>query len=203
MLEQIKRIMKRVLSSSTVLKYYTFLLVHIIPLDFSLEPRMLIDLKNRHNLLTGMAFNLDNFLVSPGGGRDYTYSSVGVNATLDCKVASNDLSWSINNIEFDRPNERNFLHNKGIFQSELVPLSDGLSSTLFVFGYISNNASMVCCQIFLGEQNIVMSCTTLIVYGKLINFTSSSQSRLAMVSKWEPMSQLWLHQDFLWLLAKL
>ena len=41
----VKRIMKRVLSSSTVLKYYTLLLVHIISLDCTSEPSMLIDLK--------------------------------------------------------------------------------------------------------------------------------------------------------------
>ena len=112
-----------------------------------------------------MAFNLDNFLLSPGGGRDYAYSPVGVNATLDCKVASNDLTWSINNIEFDRQNERNFLHSRGIFQSEFISSSEGLFSTVFMFGNISNNASMVCCQSFLEEQ--MMSCTTLIIYGKL------------------------------------
>ena len=41
----VKRIMKRVLSSSTVLMYYTPLLVHIISLDCTSEPSMLIDLK--------------------------------------------------------------------------------------------------------------------------------------------------------------
>ena len=115
--------------------------------------------------------NLGIFLVSPGEGRDYTYSPVGVNATLDCKVASNDLEWSINGTRFGRENQRNFLTNRGIFQSELVSSSDGLSSTVFVFGNISNNASMVCCQSFL-EGLIMMSCTTLIVYGELIKFTS-------------------------------
>ena len=32
---------------------------------------------------------------------------------------------------------------------------------------------MVCCQTFLGVQ--MMSCTILIIYGKLINFTSESE----------------------------
>ena len=112
-----------------------------------------------------MDFNLDNFIVYPGGGRDYTYSPVGVNATLDCKVASNDLAWSINNIGFDRINARNFLANRGIFQSEPLSSSDGLSSTVFVFGNISNNASIVCCQPLSEDQ--IMSCTKLIIYGKL------------------------------------
>ena len=102
-------------------------------------------------------------MVPPGGGRDYTYSPVGVNATLEYKVASDDLSWSINYLEFDRPIERNLLHNRGIFQSELVSSSDGLFSTVFVFGNISNNASMVCCRSFLEGQ--MMSCTTLTIYG--------------------------------------
>ena len=61
--------------------------------------------------------NLGIFLVSPGEGRDYTYSPVGVNATLDCEVASNELAWSINNTRFGRENEINFLTNRGIFQS--------------------------------------------------------------------------------------
>ena len=111
-----------------------------------------------------MDFNLDNFIVYPGGGRDYTYSLVGVNATLDCKVASNDLTWSINNIGFDRTNVRNFLASRGIFQSEPLSSSDGLSSTVFVFGNISNNASMICCPSLLEAQ--MMSCTTLVIYGK-------------------------------------
>ena len=88
-----------------------------------------------------------------------------MNSTLECRVSNDDLSWSINDIEFDRPKERNSLTNRGIFRSELVSSPDGLSSTLFVFGNISNNASVVCCQSFLEEQ--MMSCTTLIIYGKL------------------------------------
>ena len=102
-----------------------------------------------------------------------------MNATLDCKVATNDLAWSINNTRFVRENEINFLTNRGIFQSELVLSSDGLSSTLFVCGNILNNASMVCCESFFEMQ--MMSCTTLFVYGKLINFTESEykdQSRV-------------------------
>ena len=102
-----------------------------------------------------------------------------MNATLDCKVATNDLAWSINNTRFVRESEINFLTNRGIFQSELVPSSDGLSSTLFVCGNIPNNVSMVCCESFFEVQ--MTSCTTLIVYGKLINFTESEykdQSRV-------------------------
>ena len=38
-----------------------------------------------------------------------------------------------------------------------------------MFGNISNNASMVCYESLL--EGLMMSCTTLIVYGKLINFT--------------------------------
>ena len=58
--------------------------------------------------------------MSPGGGRDYTYSPVGVNATLHCKIASNDFTWSINHIEFDRPNERNFLYNRNFHNSNKI-----------------------------------------------------------------------------------
>ena len=106
--------------------------------------------------------------MSPGGGRDYTYSPVGVNATLNCKVASNDLTWNINNIGFDKPNERTFFARKEIFQSELLPSPDGLSSTVFVFGTISNNASMVCCRSLLEFEGQMISCTTLIIYGFLL-----------------------------------
>ena len=79
---------------------------------------------------------------------------------------------------FGRKNEINFLTNRGIVQSDLVSSTDGLSSTVFVFGNISNNASMTCCESFL--EGLMMSCTTLIVYGKLINFTSEykGQSRV-------------------------
>ena len=133
--------------------------------------------------------------MSPGGGRDYTYSPVGVNATLNCKVANNDLTWSINNIGFDRPNEIIFFARREIFQSELLPSPDGLSSSVFVFGNISNNASMICCQPFL-EARQMISCTSLIIYGKLIFLSVKTR---VVWSSFEANSKVPLYSGFQYL----
>ena len=111
---------------------------------------------------------LDIFLVSPGGGRDYTYSPVGVNATLECTVSSNDLSWEIDKLRFESYNS--ILNERGIFQSEQTASSEGLSSVLLVLGNITeNNGSKVCCETLV-RRSLVDICTTLIFYGKEQNY---------------------------------
>ena len=111
-------------------------------------------------------FYLDIFLVSPGGGRDYTYSPVGVNATLECTVSSNDLSWEVDNLHFE--GYSTILNKRGIYQSEQTASSEGLSSVLLVLGNMTvNNGSEVCCQTLV-RRSLADICTTLIIYGKKI-----------------------------------
>ena len=105
------------------------------------------------------------FLISPGGGRDYTYSPVGVNATLECKVRNNDLlTWEVDNLRFG--SESTILNERGVFQSEQTASSEGLSSVLLVHGNMTeNNGSKICC-LTLVRKSIADICTTLIIYGK-------------------------------------
>ena len=111
---------------------------------------------------------LDIFLMSPGGGRNYTYSPVGENATLDCKVASNDLSWEVDDLHFESYSI--VLNERGIYQSEQTASSDGLSSVLLVHGNMTeNNATKVCCETLV-RRSLVDICTTLIFFGKEQNY---------------------------------
>ena len=157
--------MKRVLKSSTIFKYCTLLLVHVIPLNCSSEQSMLI--LNNGTVCWQVWNYLDIFLVSPGGGRDYTYSPAGVNATLECTVSSNDLSWEIDKLRFESYNS--ILNERGIFQSKQTASTD-LSSVLLVFGNMAeNNGSKVCCETLV-RRSLVDICTTRIIYGKEQNY---------------------------------
>ena len=110
---------------------------------------------------------LDIFLVSPGGGREYTYSPVGVNATLECTVSSNGqrLSWIVDNFHFEIYST--LLNERGIYQlqSEQIASSKGLSSVLLVIGNITENDTKVCCEALV-RRSLAYICTTLIIYGK-------------------------------------
>ena len=106
------------------------------------------------------------FLISPGGGRDYTYSPVGVNATLECKVRNDDLIilWEVGDLLFGSHSTK--LNERGIYQSGMAPSSEGLTSILVVFGNITdNNGSKICCLLLEGRM-IIENCTTIILYGK-------------------------------------
>ena len=155
--------MKRVLKSSTIFKYCTLLLVHVIPLNCSSEQSMLI--LNNYTICWQVWNYLDIFLVSPGGGRDYTYSPVGVNATLECKVRNNDLlTWEVDKLRFG--SQSTILNERGIFQSEQTASSEYLSSVLLVHGNTAeNNGSKICCETLV-RKSIADICTTLIIYGK-------------------------------------
>ena len=102
------------------------------------------------------------FLISPGGGRDYTYSPVGVNATLECRVSNRELLWEVDNLRFT--SHSTTLNEMGIFQNDMVASSEGLVSVLLLFG-IENNGSKVCCLTFV-RKKLVENCTTLVLYGK-------------------------------------
>ena len=105
------------------------------------------------------------FLVSPGGGRDYTYSPVGMNATLECRVSNDDLIilWEVDDLLFGCHSTT--LNERGIYQSSMVKSSEGVISILVVFGNTAeNNGSNVCCLSPVGRL-LVENCTTLILYG--------------------------------------
>ena len=105
------------------------------------------------------------FLVSPGGGRDYTYSPVGMNATLECRVSNADLIilWEVDDLLFGCHSTT--LNERGIYQSGMVKSSEGVISILVVFGNTEeNNGSNVCC-LSLVQRLLVENCTTLILYG--------------------------------------
>ena len=106
------------------------------------------------------------FLISPGGGRDYTYSPVGQNATLECRVSNDHLLWEVDNLRF-QGSQSTVLNERGIYQSEsdMVASSEGLASVLVVFGNTTeNNRSKVCC-LSPERKGLVENCTTLILYG--------------------------------------
>ena len=121
------------------------------------------------------------FLISPGGGREYTYSPVGQNASLECRVSNDDLLWEVDELRFGSHSTR--LNERGIYQSanDIVASSQGLISILVVFGNITeNNGSKVCCLSLVG-RDVLLSCTTLILYGKTLIFDSEVVTWLPMM----------------------
>ena len=114
----------------------------------------------------------DLFLVRPGDGNehDIVYFSVGVNATLHCAVNNTNLAWDVDGLVLDSAVQGPQLNSRGIFQSEPIISSDGVtSSTVIVFDSRElNNNTRICCQIFVNE--LKEACTTLIVYGKVNTF---------------------------------
>ena len=112
----------------------------------------------------------DLFLVRPGDGNEHVYFPVGVNATLHCAVNNTNLAWDVDGLALDSPVQGSQLNSRGIFQSEPIISSDGVtSSTVIVFDSreLINN-TRICCQIFVNE--LKETCTTLIVYGKVNTF---------------------------------
>ena len=103
-----------------------------------------------------------NFLVRPGGGEDFVYSPVGVNATLHCAVNVSHLVWTVDDFNFAE--FCRLLNSRGIFQSKMA-FNGILSSNITIAGYIdTNNNTRVCCRSLVEEQ-FNQSCTTLVIYG--------------------------------------
>ena len=97
------------------------------------------------------------------------YSPVDVNVTLHCAVTSMDLLWEVGGLSFYAPFHRRRLHSRGIFQTEAVTSSTGVTtSNVTVFGNMDeNNSSRTCCQSQRDSvSEIEQECTTLIIYGK-------------------------------------
>ena len=87
-----------------------------------------------------------------------------MNQTLECTVSRNDLSWEVDNLHFESYSA--ILHERGIYQSEQIASSEGLSSILLVLGNMAeNNGTKVCCETLV-RRSLVDICTILIFYGK-------------------------------------
>ena len=107
--------------------------------------------------------SINFFLVRPGGGEDFVYSPVGVNATLHCAVNVSHLVWTVDDFNFAE--FCRLLNSRGIFQSKMA-FNGILSSNITIAGYIdTNNNTRVCCRSLVEEQLINQSCTTLVIYG--------------------------------------
>ena len=119
-------------------------------------------------ITTFYCFAVDIFLESPGGGENFVYSPVDVNATFHCAVNNNNILWVVNMLAFDSPTHRRIPHSRQIFQTEPVTSSDGvMRSSVTVFGNLAvNNNSKICCQSQLENNEFVAQCTTLILYGR-------------------------------------
>ena len=111
---------------------------------------------------------MDIFLESPGGGENFVYSPVYVNAIFNCVVNNTHILWVVDTLAFDSPTNRRTLHSRQIFQTEPVTSSDGVTrSSVTVLGNLAvNNNSRLCCQSQLDNIEAVTQCTTLILYGK-------------------------------------
>ena len=112
---------------------------------------------------------LELFLVRPGDGREYVYSPVDVNVTLHCAVTSTELLWEVDDLSFDTTFHKRRLHSRGIFRTEAVTSSEGVTtSNVTVFGNLAeNNNSRICCHSQRDSvSDIEQECTILIIYGK-------------------------------------
>ena len=107
------------------------------------------------------------FIERPGGGEDFVYSPVDVNATFHCAVNNTILFWDIDMLFFDNAIHGGILNSREIFQSEQVTSSDGVTrSNVTVFGSLmDNNNTRICCQSLVGNE-VYQNCTTLILYGR-------------------------------------
>ena len=79
-------------------------------------------------------------------------------------------------LAFDSNSQRRTLHSRQIFQTDPIISSDGVTkSSVTVFGNLDvNNNSGICCQIQLENTEFEEMCTTLILYGKVLNNNSIS-----------------------------
>ena len=126
---------------------------------------LLCKLKSSNEISTDLRL----FLVSPGDGREFVYSPVGVNTTLHCAVNSTILGWvvyinSTDTLTFGNPAQKPVLDSRGIFQSGLTTSADVTASTVTVVGNRElNNHTQICCQSFM--FGLKQKCVILIIYG--------------------------------------
>ena len=132
-------------------------------------------------LVTLNLFCTELFLVRPADGDDYVYSPIEVNVTLQCIVNNTHLEWYIDMLTFASEIQRSKLESRKIFQFAPVTSADGLTmSTVIAFGSLTlNNHSRVCCQTLI--LTVVKEvCTTLIVYGELLNLICQTMSIMSV-----------------------
>ena len=93
-------------------------------------------------------------------------SPVGHNTTLTCTVSGIVLLWEVNGFRFGE--STNELHERQIFESQLMNISNILTSTLTVFSNGFNDGASVCCLSRISESktSLEMCCTMLSVYCK-------------------------------------
>ena len=92
------------------------------------------------------------------------YSPINVNATLHCGVNASELEWEIDDFNFGSLFERRQLNLRQIYEETTTTSVGTTYSSVIIFGYIRNNGTMICCLVQLG-QDVIKSCTVLIVYG--------------------------------------
>ena len=81
----------------------------------------------------------------PGGGEEFVFSNVNVNATVHCAVNNTDPVWEVNGLSLDSPVRGPQLNSRGIFQSGPIISSDGVtSSSVIVLGSIISQRYTLC-----------------------------------------------------------
>ena len=81
---------------------------------------------------------------------------------MECRASNSTIIWEVDNLAFDRPDQRALLNRRNIYQFGPPTLP-----SVLVVGDVKNNSSRVCCEAVVdGNSIIIESCTTLILYGK-------------------------------------
>ena len=112
---------------------------------------------------------IEIFVVSPGDGREFIYSPVDRNATISCAVSVEVMEWVVDGLGFESRTQALVLHSRRIFKSTTELSPNGVAtSSVTVFGDVHvNNNTQVCCLTIVNSE-IVVNCTTLVIYGEQI-----------------------------------
>ena len=104
----------------------------------------------------------------PGIGEEVVYAPAGHNTTLTCVVSGITLLWEVNGFRFGDSMAE--LHERGIFEGQVMNSSTILTSTLSVLASDINHEVDICCLSRLSENegSLGKCCITLSVYGELI-----------------------------------
>ena len=104
----------------------------------------------------------------PRGGEEVVYAPAGHNTTLTCNVSGMTLLWEVNGFRFGQ--STTVLHDRGIFEGQVMNSSTILTSTLSVLASDTNHEVDICCLSRLSENASFLErcCTSFSVYGELI-----------------------------------